>query len=564
MGRFADFKEKLYRVGLFPLLIALFVSFSVLTGVIPFFESGIDVRIRAVGEKNSSSKGTEVWMTRAPYLDLATTYKGWEKRDGVLISYQGIGQPAEINYCSRFSPSDELVFNSHPYSGIVEIQIGHETKRLDLYSPTQQEVRVPLAKKVNIGLTKFIKTACFFALFYMLVVGAFAYFRTDGYSHDESLNIGYLDRLDHLRFVAAGLVVLYHYFHDIVGLSYWGNNPVLSLIDEGHTGVSLFMVLSGFIFGKIGYNRELDYRQFIVNRIIRIYPLYFVALFISHSSHRLEFSKVDVLFFLFPFFNQIDLAKVPQFGQLWTVGVEFQFYLIFPFLSTFINRKGFRYLASLLGLLIGIRYLLYMYEGSVRDIAYWTILGRLDQFLLGIGAAYLYQQKRFSVMLESRINCLLSVAVIVILIYAFDFSGGYSNAPQAKWWIIWSFAEGLGWSYLALSYLCVKITIPISISKLFSTLGALSFSIYVMHYMVIPYVHRYIGRVHYTGINSLDITIEGVFVVLPLVVSFSYVTHRLIEMPFLSLRKSYASKSDHSSSTNLDDSKIIPLLGKRI
>lgn len=64
-----------------------------------------------------------------------------------------------------------------------------------------------------------------------------------------------------------------------------------------------------------------------------------------------------------------------------------------------------------------------------------------------------------------------------------------------------------------------------------------------MHYMVIPYVHRFIGRVHYTGINSLDIVIEGLLVVLPLVIAFSFATHRLIEEPFLSLRKAYVKES---------------------
>ena len=543
MDRFEKFKEGLHQAGLFPLIIAFFVSFSVLTGVIPLFESGIEVRILAVGERNPGSLGSEVWMTRAPNLDLTAIHKGWEKRDGVLVSYRGIGQPAEITYRARFSPSDELLFNAHPYSGIVEVQIGEDVKRLDLYSDVQKEVRVSLAGKVNIGIDKVIKTACFFVLLYVFIASIFARNKLDGYSHDESLNTEYLDRLDHLRFVAAGLVVLYHYFSDIVGLSYWGGNPALSMIDEGHTGVALFMVLSGFIFGKIGYQRDLNYRQFIINRIIRIYPLYFFAVFVAYSAHRLDFSKVDVLFFLFPFFNQIDLVKVPLFGQLWTIGVEFQFYLIFPFLSAFINSKGVRYLASLLLLLIGIRYLLYMYDGSVRDVAYWTIAGRLDQFLLGIGAAYLYQQQRFKTMLESKVNCVASIAAIVGLIYAFDSAGGYSGAPQAKWWVVWSFLEGVGWAYLTLSYLCVNIPMPKSVSGALSTLGALSFSIYVMHYMVIPYVHRYIGRISYTGINSLDIVIQGVCVVLPLVVTFSYVTHRLIEEPLLSLRKAYVKGS---------------------
>ena len=64
----------------------------------------------------------------------------------------------------------------------------------------------------------------------------------------------YLSRLDHLRFLAASLVVLFHFFHFTHG-DLKSGNPLVSLVDEGHTGTALFMVISGFIFTVIaGHN----------------------------------------------------------------------------------------------------------------------------------------------------------------------------------------------------------------------------------------------------------------------------------------------------------------------
>jgi len=77
-----------------------------------------------------------------------------------------------------------------------------------------------------------------------------------------SYNTEYYPRLDHLRFFAAMIVVIGH---------------SLSLpFNIGHSGVTLFFVLSGFIFTLItnGGEKKIDYKKFIYNRILRIYPLF--------------------------------------------------------------------------------------------------------------------------------------------------------------------------------------------------------------------------------------------------------------------------------------------------
>lgn len=94
----------------------------------------------------------------------------------------------------------------------------------------------------------------------------------------KSKNFIYLSRLDHLRFFAAILVVFFHF----KGINF--NNFTYSNIFEkisrvwvehGHTGVSLFLVLSAFLFTLIcaGGKKQIIYWKFIYNRVLRILPL---------------------------------------------------------------------------------------------------------------------------------------------------------------------------------------------------------------------------------------------------------------------------------------------------
>src|ERR671912_2212734 len=97
-----------------------------------------------------------------------------------------------------------------------------------------------------------------------------------------SKNTEYIPRLDHLRFAAAALVVAYHFAYGSIPAD--TRNPILLVIKQGYNGVSLFMVLSGFILTRICLHKEIDYRSFLFNRLLRIYPLYILIVFAAASS----------------------------------------------------------------------------------------------------------------------------------------------------------------------------------------------------------------------------------------------------------------------------------------
>ena len=372
----------------------------------------------------------------------------------------------------------------------------------------------------------------------------------------------YLSRLDHLRLFAASLVVVFHFFHSHLP-DLRSGNPLVSLVDEGHSGVALFMVISGFIFTVIAGSRDLRYGGFLRNRVIRIYPLFvfavFLQLFISTYNDQRNYGLLQLLAWLIPFRSD-TVPLSPQFVQLWTIWVEFQFYLIFPFLLAFSRRFGVRYLWGLLGLLILTRALVFMATGSVRFIAYETIFGRLDQFVLGmlLGRAWLARKAHGATAgVDARDGLspvwLLLAAVLVILgLHLFSLKVGFSTLDSA-FWIVWPEVEAAMWCGFVWAYLRARWTGPEAarraVDRTLASLGAISFSIYVMHNLVISAFNARLPVLpvmdFLPGVwgQNANVVATGAFVVLPLVVAVSAVTYNLIERPFLAMRAPYLGTS---------------------
>ena len=358
----------------------------------------------------------------------------------------------------------------------------------------------------------------------------------------------YLSRLDHLRFLAASLVVLFHFFHHTQG-DLRSANPLVSLIDEGHTGIALFMVISGFIFTVIAGHKDIDYGGFIRNRIIRIYPLLIVAaclqLFISTYNDHRNYGFLQLLGWLMPFRSE-TIGLSPYFQQMWTIWVELQFYLIFPFLILFARRYGSRYLVGVLGLLFVLRALVFAASGEVRYIAYETLFGRLDQFVLGmlLGRLWLAQGKDAPTAQPGlHWLWLLPVSALVLGgLHLFSLQVGFAEL-KSPLWTVWPLVEGALWGGFVWVYLLVRWPGPEAVKarvdRALAAMGAISFSTYVFHNLVLAAYNKHAGVVPFTGLERLDTILTGMVCVLPLVMLMAAFTYQLIEKPFLSLRRSY-------------------------
>jgi peptidoglycan/LPS O-acetylase OafA/YrhL len=77
------------------------------------------------------------------------------------------------------------------------------------------------------------------------------------------------------------MVVAWHFTHARDGFPVpFDYVPIvpLAVFDEGHTGVSLFMTLSGYLFARLLAGKSIHYGAFIWNRALRLLPLLLVVI----------------------------------------------------------------------------------------------------------------------------------------------------------------------------------------------------------------------------------------------------------------------------------------------
>jgi len=171
----------------------------------------------------------------------------------------------------------------------------------------------------------------------------------------------YFAHLDGLRFWAFFAVFLLHDLITIPGRM--SQSPVFANIGRvaivGILGVNFFFVLSGFLITYLllverQNTGRIDIVAFYVRRALRIWPLYFVCVFIAYAFHlglhrgakppltglltfTVNFATIHS--FALPVAQQEHAA--PLAPWLWSVGVEEQFYLVWPLLMALVLRRAF-------------------------------------------------------------------------------------------------------------------------------------------------------------------------------------------------------------------------------
>ncbi len=508
------------------------------------------IAIAAATDKNTLSTGNNVAVT-LPSRIASSVASDW-KRDNDTFSTQSVNnQPSSsMQWSGEISSSDMLALISTPNGGTVDVTVNGKRTHLDLYDPFGKTFYIKLVSlapaKSIISLSKAALGLCIFALTLAIsVVGLKLLLppaTTPSNAHGPLLNTAYLQRLDHLRFGAAAIVLLYHFFHDYVSAGYRSHFPFAAIIADGHTGVALFMVLSGFIFAHIGLGKEINYKNFLLSRVVRIYPLYVFALVVAFSTKRWDFKPMDMALFAFPMVNFYSVLAVPYFGQLWTIGVEFQFYAVFPFLNKFTNTRGPRYLIGLLALFIFLKACYFNLYGDARDFGYWTILGRMDQFVIGMLAAIIYKRRPRCLSNHLLFPCAVVLVMATLTVFNLYF-GGYPGTNQSALWIVWPAIEAAVWGVLALSYLCWPVSLPSVLDNLLAKFGAISFSIYVMQYVAIPQLQRYIGVVPFSYDWNFNVFLAGILFAVPAVLLLSSITYAMIERPFFAFKFRYTTPS---------------------
>ena len=344
----------------------------------------------------------------------------------------------------------------------------------------------------------------------------------------------YYPALDHIRALAAFLVFTWHFTHNTQGTPVpFHQDPVFlfSIFDEGYTGVALFMTLSGYLFAKLLKNHHIDYRAFYWNRFIRLAPLLFF-MFIPAGFLAIP-EKTSLTEYLTILVSGLVTPNWPNGG--WSITVETHFYALLP-IVLFIIAKSRNFLLSIIFAMILARIFAFAFNFDVQYFAYFTLIGRLDQFILGMAAYH------FSIGKNIRAwTMILALAGFLLFFDLFNRTGGYNEVlgqSNAAIWIILPTIEGAFYAVLIAWYDNLKITNKNWASKQVAKAGRYSYSIYLLHFFFVfamaDFVHESIMPISNYYL-AFAWSIIG-FIFATFIAAISY---KLIEKPFLAYRRPY-------------------------
>jgi peptidoglycan/LPS O-acetylase OafA/YrhL len=341
--------------------------------------------------------------------------------------------------------------------------------------------------------------------------------------------------LDHVRAVAAFLVFSWHFIHGVYGTPVPFNAAPLfpfAIFDEGHTGVSLFMVLSGYLFAKLLDGRRYSYAAFLWNRFVRLAPLLILVFLLVGLIRALRGESLWGFVLSLP--KGLLLPTWPNGG--WSITTEIHFYLLLPVLLILARRSRTLLIAAVL-VAVMVRGCYFLSNGEVQSVAYWTIMGRIDQFVLGV-AGFAFARE-----IASRPVFVAAAAVgFLIFWWWFDRSGGYFFRPTypspSPLWIVVPTIEGIGYASVIAWYDSRTISLGTIPAKVLQKLGEYSYSIYLLHFFVVYRLARYVHE-DLMDLSNFYVALIWSAVCFLLMLVPGYLSFRFVESPFLRLRRKY-------------------------
>jgi peptidoglycan/LPS O-acetylase OafA/YrhL len=331
--------------------------------------------------------------------------------------------------------------------------------------------------------------------------------------------------IDGLRGYLAFFVFLHHsmkwFFYVRTGT--WDSLQSNFFSHLGEASVIFFFMITGFLFfGKLLDNRayEIDWLKFFVGRFLRLMPLYGIVVLIlllivtiqSHgvrSDSFLHIAKCVIQWATFTVFGAPDVngvnVSILLSGANWTLPYEWYFYLCLPLLSLSVGqRPSWQYL------LVGVFALACAATNGAR-------LTFIAIFICGMCAAILVRYPRFCDLAVKPMSSAIVMACLLMLVMFFHTAYG----PLQLILLAVAFSLMAGGADL----------FGILSAKISHSLGEISFSIYLLHGLVISIAFNFFwggDEVKHMAPAMYWSVIAGL---VPILLIISSLTFRYIEYP---------------------------------
>ncbi|MBU8870954.1 MAG: acyltransferase [Gemmatimonadales bacterium] len=349
-------------------------------------------------------------------------------------------------------------------------------------------------------------------------------------------------------------------------LSVFGIGPQ----NVGFLGVQAFFVLSGFLLTPIliEMKANLNFRDYFVNfygrRALRIFPLYYFYLLVVAGLSLLVLDREGyrgitemerfldqlpwTLTYTFNFFHASSLYEYTCLTtHFWSLAVEEQFYLIWPFLLFFTPKRHLKKL--LLVLIIAgpvVRFLIFaifkadmlpIFHQRLDVVVYVLPFSHIDAFAIG-GFFALFQKSKKSWSTWLVILAAISLGFISDSFNAVDrnspFCLGYAPFMKDSYKFIWGYSIlNLMFAFILIQVRDGKFVPALLDNAILEYLGKISYGLYVFHFPVIWLVFKLLS-----GSSGFIL----VSVSLAVTIIISALSYEFVEKRFISMKGKYFPK----------------------
>lgn len=317
-------------------------------------------------------------------------------------------------------------------------------------------------------------------------------------------NIEYRQEIDGLRAIAVLSVLLFH-----------ANENIFS---GGYIGVDIFFVISGYLISSIIFNdiknKSFTILNFYERRIRRIIPALVLVLIFSFflslillDPVALKFHSIAQITSLFFTSNILFSNSVNYFTDsfnpllhTWSLGVEEQFYLIYPLIILILYKNYKKILFFLLILILLLSLLLgqfggnfsitypyvereffFFYESVYFD--FFLVQSRIWEILLGCLTFFIYDRiSAFKNSLPKLINNIILVFGLILVIAPIFIFTRALQIPS-----IFLLIPTMGTAIIILFYKSESVISLILVNKFSIFIGLISYSLYLWHFPIFSY-----------------------------------------------------------------------------
>ncbi len=354
----------------------------------------------------------------------------------------------------------------------------------------------------------------------------------------------YQPGLDALRWVAFLLVFTFHVLPKTLGpsISFMG-----ALQEAGSAGVCIFFTLSAFLITELLLREQeasgtVNMKAFYIRRMLRIWPLYFLVLFLG----------VLVPFFYHPFPSALPVV-LPYLGMvgnwvlvfqgetkntllapLWSISVEEQFYLVWPTLFMFWGKRGIIVASFVIFPVAWTLDAILPTRGGSSGGLWCNSFSQFQFFALG-GLLALITHGRLIGITNAKRSALVTISAVCLLLAATPCHFNQFTSLRPSHVLI---------GYLLVDVACVLLilaTLGVGRSQLwspFAYLGKISYGLYIFHMFIVGLIAHLAKR--YGLLPQSWTTSLTWLIALAIVIPLAALSYRVWERPFLKLKDRFA------------------------